>query len=218
MATPRIVDREEWLAARKALLQKEKAFSRTRDDLARERRDLPWVRIDKAYAFEGPQGRLALGDLFGGKGQLLVYHFMMGPDWTEGCPSCSFWADNYNGVDVHLAHRDTALAAVSRAPLAKIEAYRKRMGWTFRWVSSAGSDFNFDFGVSFDPAKRGDEAPGLSAFRRGDDGAIYHTYSTYSRGLDMFNGAYQMLDLTAKGRDEEGLPWPMAWVRRHDSY
>ena len=233
MATPRIVDREQWLTARKALLQKEKAFSRTRDDLARERRDLPWVRIDKAYAFEGPEGRLTLGDLFGGKGQLLVYHFMMGPDWTEGCPSCSFWADNYNGVDVHLAHRDTALAAVSRAPLAKIEAYRKRMGWTFRWVSSAGSDFNFDFGVSFDPAKRvegernynygtvafgGDEAPGLSAFRRGDDGAIYHTYSTYSRGLDMFNGAYQMLDLTSKGRDEEGLPWPMAWVKRHDSY
>ena len=139
MATPRIVDREQWLAARKALLQKEKAFSRTRDDLARERRDLPWVRIDKAYAFEGLEGRLTLGDLFGGKGQLLVYHFMMGSDWDEGCPSCSFWADNYSGVDVHLAHRDTALAAVSRAPLAKIEAYRKRMGWTFRWVSSRSS-------------------------------------------------------------------------------
>ena len=230
MATPRIVDREQWLAARKALLQKEKAFSRTRDDLACERRDRPWLRIDKAYTFEGPAGTLALGDLFGGKSQLLVYHFMMGPDWNEGCPSCSFWADNYNGVDVHLAHRDTALAAVSRAPLAKIEAYRKRMGWTFRWVSSAGSDFNFDFGVSFaqdgqahdynygSEKFEGEEKPGVSAFRRGDDGAIYHTYSTYARGLDVLNGAYHLLDITSKGRDEAVLPWSMAWVKRHDRY
>ena len=236
MATPRIVDRELMApTARKALLQKEKAFSRTRDDLARERRDLPWVRIDKAYAFEGPEGRLTLGDLFGGKGQLLVYHFMMGPDWTEGCPSCSFWADNYNGVDVHLAHRDTALGR-RVAGAARRRSRPTGSAWAGRSAGCRrlGSDFNFDFGVSFDPAKRvegernynygtvwafgGDEAPGLSAFRRGDDGAIYHTYSTYSRGLDMFNGAYQMLDLTAKGRDEEGLPWPMAWVKRHDSY
>jgi predicted dithiol-disulfide oxidoreductase (DUF899 family) len=233
MAEPRIVSREEWLLARKAHLDKEKALTRARDDLARQRRELPWVRIDKAYVFEGPEGKLSFADLFGGRSQLLVYHFMMGPDWEEGCPSCSFWADNYNGTDIHLAHRDTALIAVSRAPIARIEAYKKRMGWTFRWVSSAGSDFNFDFAVSFDPAKRvegelnynfgtttfgGEEAPGLSAFRRGDDGAIYHTYSTYSRGLDMFNSAYHLLDLTSKGRDEAGLPWPMAWVKRHDRY
>ncbi|MFO1157512.1 MAG: DUF899 domain-containing protein [Reyranellaceae bacterium] len=233
MTTPRVVSREEWLQARKAFMVKEKAFTREREELARERRALPWVRIDKAYAFDAPEGRLALADMFGGKGQLLVYHFMLGPDWKEGCPSCSFWADNYNGVDVHLAQRDTALVAVSRAPLASIEAYRRRMGWTFRWVSSLASDFNFDFAVSFDPAQRADgalnynfgtssfgaeEAPGLSAFRRGDDGAVYHTYSTYTRGLDMVNGAYHMLDMTSKGRDEDSLPWPMAWVRRHDSY
>jgi predicted dithiol-disulfide oxidoreductase (DUF899 family) len=155
---------------------------------------------------------------------------MMGPDWEEGCPSCSFWADNYNGVDVHLAHRDTALVAVSRAPLAKIDAYKKRMGWTFRWVSSAGSDFNFDYDASFKPDEEGlrynfgtikpfgEETPGISAFRRGDGGAIYHTYSTYARGLDMLNGAYHLLDLTSKGRDEQELPWPMAWVKRHDRY
>jgi len=233
MTEPRIVSREEWLVARKAHLDKEKAFTRLRDDLARQRRELPWVRIDKRYVFEGPEGKLSFADLFSGKSQLLVYHFMLGPDWEEGCPSCSFWADNYNGTDIHLAHRDTALIAVSRAPIARIEAYKKRMGWTFRWVSSAGSDFNFDFGVSFDPAKRvegelnynfgtttfgGEEAPGLSAFRRGEDGEIYHTYSTYARGLDMFNAAYHLLDLTSKGRDEAGLPWPMAWVKRHDRY
>jgi predicted dithiol-disulfide oxidoreductase (DUF899 family) len=233
MTPPRIVCQEEWLDARKAFLAKEKQFTRTRDELARQRRELPWVKVEKPYTFDAPEGRVSLADLFGGKGQLVVYHFMLGPDWEEGCPSCSFWADNYNGVDVHLAHRDTALVAVSRAPLAKIEAYKKRMGWTFRWVSSAGSDFNFDFGVSFDAAKRvegernynygsiafnGEEAPGLSVLCRGEDGAIYHTYSTYARGLDMFNAAYQMLDLTAKGRDEAGLPWPMAWVKRHDRY
>jgi predicted dithiol-disulfide oxidoreductase (DUF899 family) len=233
MAEPRIVSREEWLVARKVHLDQEKAFTRLRDDLARQRRELPWVRIDKRYVFEGSEGKLSFADLFSGKSQLLIYHFMLGPDWEEGCPSCSFWADNYNGTDIHLAHRDTALIAVSRAPIARIEAYKKRMGWTFRWVSSAGSDFNFDFGVSFDPAKRvegelnynfgtttfgGEEAPGLSAFRRGDDGAIYHTYSTYARGLDMFNAAYHLLDLTSKGRDEAGLPWPMAWVKRHDRY
>src|SRR5512139_2092331 len=148
MTEPRVVSREDWLVARQAFLQKEKAFTRQRDELARERRELPWERIDKPYVFEGIDGRLTLADLFGGKGQLLVYYFMMGPDWEEGCPSCSFWADNYNGVDVHLAHRDTALVVISRAPLARIEAYRKRMGWTFRWVSSAGNVFNFDFGDS----------------------------------------------------------------------
>ena len=233
MAEPTIVSREDWLLARRSFLEKEKAFTKVRDDLSRERRTLPWVRIEKPYSFEGPDGRMTLADLFGGLSQLMVYHFMFGPDWKEGCPSCSFWADNYNGVDIHLAHRDTALVAISRAPLARIDAYRKRMGWTFRWLSSTESDFNFDFAVSFDPAKRvegernynhgtasfgGEEAPGLSVFRRGEDGAVYHTYSTYGRGLDAINGTYQMLDLTSKGRDEIGLPWPMAWVRRHDQY
>ena len=229
--TMHIVSHEEWLAAHRAHLAREKAFTRLREDLARARRELPWERIDQVYSFEGPEGRLGLADLFGGQGQLVVYHFMLGPDWKEGCPSCSFWADNFNGIDVHLAHRDTALVAISRAPQASIEAYRKRMGWSFRWVSSAGSDFNFDFGVSF-PAEKtdapnynfgttkfgGEEAPGFSVFRRGDDGAVYHTYSTYGRGLDALNGTYQILDLTSKGRDEGGLPWPMAWVRRHDQY
>jgi predicted dithiol-disulfide oxidoreductase (DUF899 family) len=233
MTEPRIVSHEQWLEARRAFLAREKEFTQQREALARERRALPWERVDKPYAFDTLDGRATLADLFGGLGQLVVYHFMLGPDWKEGCPSCSFWADNYNGIDVHLAHRDTALVAISRAPLDSIEAYRKRMGWTFRWVSSAGSDFNFDFGVSFDPARRvggernynhgtatfgGEEAPGLSVFRLGDDGAVYHTYSTYGRGLDAVNGTYQMLDLTSKGRDERELPWPMAWVRRHDQY
>ncbi|HTG21437.1 MAG TPA: DUF899 domain-containing protein [Reyranella sp.] len=230
MTTPRIVSHAEWLEARKAHLATEKEFTRARDELARQRRELPWVKVDKPYTFDAAEGRVSLGDLFGGKGQLLIYHFMMGPDWEEGCPSCSFWADNYNGVDVHLAHRDTALVAVSRAPLAKIDAYKKRMGWTFRWVSSAGSDFNFDYDASFKPDEEGlrynfgtikpfgEETPGISAFRRGDGGAIYHTYSTYARGLDMLNGAYHLLDLTSKGRDEQELPWPMAWVKRHDRY
>jgi predicted dithiol-disulfide oxidoreductase (DUF899 family) len=230
MTTPRIVSHAEWLEARKAHLSKEKEFTRARDELARQRRELPWVKVEKPYTFDAAEGRVSLGDLFGGKGQLLIYHFMMGPDWEEGCPNCSFWADNYNGVDVHLAHRDTALVAVSRAALAKIDAYKKRMGWTFRWVSSAGSDFNFDYDASFKPDEEGlrynfgtikpfgEETPGISAFRRGDGGAIYHTYSTYARGLDMLNGAYHLLDLTSKGRDEQELPWPMAWVKRHDRY
>jgi predicted dithiol-disulfide oxidoreductase (DUF899 family) len=230
MTTPRIVSHAEWLEARKAHLAKEKEFTRARDELARQRRELPWVKVEEPYTFDAAEGRVSLGDLFGGKGQLLIYHFMMGPDWEEGCPSCSFWADNYNGVDVHLAHRDTALVAVSRAALAKIDAYKKRMGWTFRWVSSAGSDFNFDYDASFRPDEEGlrynfgtikpfgEETPGISAFRRGDGGEIYHTYSTYARGLDMLNSAYHLLDLTSKGRDEQDLPWPMAWVKRHDRY
>lgn len=233
MTTPRIVSHADWVAARKAHLTREKEFTRLRDELARERRALPWERVERDYRFDAPEGQVALADLFAGRGQLLVFHFMFGPEWTEGCPSCSFWADNFNGISAHLAQRDTALVMVSRAPLARLEAYKRRMGWTLPWVSSAGSDFNVDYGVSFDPARRvegapnynfgtatfgGEEAPGVSAFRRGDDGAIYHTYSTYARGLDMVNGAYHLLDLTAKGRDEESLPWPMAWVKRHDSY
>ncbi|MBN9486153.1 MAG: DUF899 domain-containing protein [Alphaproteobacteria bacterium] len=228
--TPRIVSHEEWLKAHRAHLAKEKAFTRQRDELARERRALPWERVEKDYVFEAPEGRVTLADLFAGRGQLLVQHFMFGPDWNEGCPSCSFWSDNFNGIDAHLAHRDTSFVVVSRAPIAKLEAYRKRMGWTLRWVSSLGNDFNFDYGVSFKPnetalkynhetmAPYGEETPGLSAFRRGEDGAIYRTYSTYARGLDVLNGTYHLLDATSKGRDEEGLSFSMAWVRRHDQY
>ena len=230
--THQIVSHEEWLKARKAFLEKEKAFTKAREDLARERRELPWERVEKSYTFDALEGRVTLADLFGRHSQLIVQHFMFGPDWNEGCPSCSFWSDNFNGIDGHLAARDTAFVLVSRGPLDRLEAYKKRLGWTFRWVSSAGSDFNLDFGVSFvkgsDAAGPnynygsmkvgGEEMPGISAFRRGDDGAIYHTYSTYGRGLDTINGTYQLLDLTSKGRDESGLPWPMAWVRRHDQY
>ncbi len=226
-----VVSRDEWLAARKALLAKEKAFTRQRDELSAERRALPWVEVDKTYLFDGPNGKETLADLFDGRSQLLVYHFMFGPDWQEGCPSCSFWADNYNGIVVHLNHRDVSLAAISRAPPEKLEQYRKRMGWSFKWVSSFDNDFNRDYHVSFTPEEKatayynykvggfsGPEAPGISIFATGPGGAVYHTYSCYSRGLDMLNGAYHMLDLVPKGRDEAGLPYTMAWVRRHDSY
>ena len=230
MTTHRIVSQADWLDARRALLAKEKAFTQQREELARERRALPWVKVEKDYVFDAPEGQVTLADLFDGKGQLIVQHFMFGPDWNEGCPSCSFWTDNFNGIDVHLAHRDTAFVLVSRGPLDRLEAYRKRMGWNLRWVSSLHNDFNFDFAVSFPGEPKepvynfgtikpyGQETPGLSAFRRDDDGTIYRTYSTYARGLDMLNGAYQLLDITAKGRDEEGLAFSMAWVRRHDRY
>jgi predicted dithiol-disulfide oxidoreductase (DUF899 family) len=227
-----VVSREEWLGARKALLAKEKAFTRQRDALSAERRQLPWVRVTQDYAFEGVQGRVSLADLFAGRSQLIVYHFMFGPDWEEGCPSCSFWADNFEGIPIHLAHRDVSLVAVSRAPYPMLAAYRERMGWTFPWVSSFGSPFNYDFGVTVSDEQnaagraeynyeRGDysgELPGVSVFHRAADGAIYYTYSTYARGLDMLNGAYHYLDLVPKGRDEDGLPWTMAWLRRHDRY
>jgi predicted dithiol-disulfide oxidoreductase (DUF899 family) len=226
-----IVSREEWLAARKALLAREKAFTKERDALSQERRRLPWVKVDKTYVFEGPAGTETLADLFAGRNQLLVYHFMFGPDWTAGCPSCSFWADNYNGAVVHLSHRDVSLVAISRAPLAKLESYRNRMGWSFKWVSSYGNDFNRDYHVSFTPEEQktadynykaagfgSSEAPGVSVFIKGTDGQIFHTYSCYARGLDMLNGAYHLLDLVPKGRDEQGLSYPMAWVRRHDEY
>ena len=232
MTTHPVVSRSDWLAARKALLQREKEFTRARDALSAERRMLPWVRIDKAYEFEGPGGKEILAGLFGGKSQLAVYHFMLGPDWKEGCKSCSFWADNFDGIDVHLAQRDLALVAVSRAPLAKIEAFKRRMGWTFKWVSSFGGDFNRDFDVSFAPEELegevtynyarqkfpADEAPGMSLFCRDGDGAVFHTYSCYARGLDMINGAYHILDLAPKGRDEAGLPYTMSWLRHHDKY
>lgn len=225
-----IVSQENWLAARKALLEREKAFTRERDALSAARRELPWVKVEKEYVFDGPQGKETLGDLFAGRGQLAVYHFMLGPDWEEGCKSCSFWADNFNGVDVHLAHRDVTLIAVSRAPYAKIAAFRKRMGWSFKWVSSYGNDFNRDFQVSFTPEEiagdvyynyemqrfPADEAPGMSVFARDADGTVYHTYSCYARGLDIINGAYHILDLVPKGRDEDGRN--MFWLRHHDRY
>jgi predicted dithiol-disulfide oxidoreductase (DUF899 family) len=221
---------DEHRAARLDLLAREKELNRLRDELAAERRQLPWVRLEKSYEFDGPDGRLSMLDLFGDRSQLIVCHFMLGPGWVEGCPICSFWADSYDGTQVHLAARDAALVAVSRAPFAEIEAYRQRMGWSFRWVSSAPSDFNFDFGVSSTPEHRAaeynfrpvaepmEESPGLSVFARDDAGQVFHTYSAYSRGLDPVNAAYQLLDLTPKGRDEQDLPWTMAWLRRHDSY
>ncbi len=233
MQDHRVVFREEWLAARKEHMAKEKELTRLRDQLSRERRELPWVKVEKEYVFDTLQGKQTLSDLFDGQSQLIVYHLMYGPDWPEGCPSCSFWADNFNGVDVHLRHRDITLVAASRAPLENLEAYKERMGWSFKWVSSGGSDFNRDFHVyftpeevkkgetpyNFDTAKfSGEEAPGLSVFYKDPQGNVYHTYSCYSRGLDILNGAYHHMDLVPKGRDEEGLPFPMAWLRRHDQY
>jgi len=227
-----VVSQSEWLKARKALLAKEKAFSRARDALSADRRELPWVKVDKEYVFDGPQGRETLADLFNGRSQLLIYHFMLGPGWVQGCPSCSYLADHFDGAVIHLAQRDVSFVVVSRAPLKEIEAYKKRMGWNFKWVSSNGSDFNHDFHVSFTPQEKAsgkveynyemtefpsEEAPGLSAFIK-QDGTVFHTYSAYARGLDILVGTYNFLDLAPKGRDEGGLPWSMAWVRRHDEY
>ena len=228
-----IVSREQWLKARRDLLAAEKAFTKQRDDLNARRRALPWVRVEPAYTFDTPDGRQTLGDLFEDRSQLIIQHFMYGADWDDGCPSCSFWADSYNGVDIHLAHRDISFVVVSVAPLPTLQTYKKRMGWTFRWVSSAGTTFNRDFHVSFSPEEleKGEayynygtvgfpstEAPGASAFYRDSDGAIYHTYSCYARGLDILNGAYHYMDIAPKGRNEDGLPWPMAWLRRRDQY
>ena len=230
---PVIVSREEWLTARRELLAKEKAFNEIRDQLGEQRRALPWVRVEKDYRFDSTDGSRSLAELFSGHRQLLVYHFMFGPDWEAGCPSCSFWADNYNGTIEHLAHRDTAFVTISRAPLERLQAYRQRMGWDFEWLSSLESDFNQDFSVSFtaeevesgnnnynyrDGAAQLEELPGLSVFYRDDSDTVYHTYSCYSRGLDMLNSAYHHLDLTPLGRHEADLPFSMAWVRRHDEY
>ena len=232
MTDHRVVSRGEWNEARQQLLAEEKAFTRLRDALSAKRRALPWVRIDKAYRFEGPEGRATLGELFGSLRQLVVYHFMFAPEWEKPCKSCSFWADGYNGVGAHLERRDTRLVAISRAPRAKLVERAERMGWTFPWYSSEGDDFNYDFGVSFRPEDlargpvsynyrmletRMSDLPGFSAFIR-DGAAIYHTYSCFSRGLDMMNPAYQLLDLTALGRQEDDLPSPMSWVRLRDEY
>jgi predicted dithiol-disulfide oxidoreductase (DUF899 family) len=229
----RVVTRDEWLAARRELLIKEKALTRAQDALSAERRRLPMVKVDKSYVFDTPAGKRALSDLFDGRSQLAVYHFMMGPDWTEGCPSCSLVADHIDGSVVHLAHRDVTLAVVSRAPLANIEAFKRRMGWKFTWVSSYGSDFNHDYHVSFteDEMASGkmnynfaptffpiDEAPGFSAFFKNASGEVFHSYSTYARGAEAFIGAYRYLDFVPKGRDEDGLAFTMSWVRHHDKY
>ncbi len=232
-STPKVVTQAEWLAARKQLLAKEREFTHLRDDLSRQRRELPWVKIVKQYNFESANGGETLEDLFDGRGQLLVYHFMFAPGWKEGCPSCSFLADSFDAARVHLAQRDTTLAVVSRATLPEIDAFKKRMGWGFKWVSSFGSDFNHDYHVSFSKEELesgkadynfgagidfpSEELPGASAFIR-KDGQVFHTYSTYARGLDILLPTYNWLDMTAKGRDEEGLPSPMAWVRHHDRY
>jgi len=228
----KVVSQKEWLAARKKLLMKEKKFSKLRDELNLQRRKLPWVKIEKDYVFDGPTGKVTLADLFAGKSQLLVYHFMFGPGWKEGCPHCSFWADHFDSVSTHIGQRDTAFAVVSRAPLTEIAPFKRRMGWRFRWVSSFKTDFNFDFTVSFTPdqIKSGvlpynygkvqmkiDELQGVSAFYRDRNGDIYHTYSSYARGIDLMNTTYNFVDLTAKGRDEKPGE-AQNWVRYHDEY
>jgi predicted dithiol-disulfide oxidoreductase (DUF899 family) len=228
-----VVSADRWIAERKALLAREKELVRLGDEIARERRALPWERIATDYVFDAAEGRRPLADLFEGRRQLLVQHFMFGPDWEQGCPSCSFMADHTDGMTVHLAHRDVSFVAVSRAPLAEIERFRKRMGWKFAWVSSSGNDFNRDFHVSFDPQDRVDgkvyynygmtgfpntEAPGVSVFCKDDAGEIFHTYSTFGRGVEAMMGTYRMLDLVPQGRDENDGPYKMDWVRHHDRY
>jgi predicted dithiol-disulfide oxidoreductase (DUF899 family) len=227
----RVVSHEQWVAERVAFMAQEKELTRLRDELSRQRRELPWEKVTKSYVFDGPRGKETLAELFEGRSQLMVYHFMFSPSWNEGCKSCSFWADNFNGIDIHLAHRDITFLAISRAPLSKLEAYNRRMGWSFKWVSAGETDFNYDFGVSFDAeaARKGtanynygtgqqvqEDMPGVSVFYRDPNGDIYHTYSAYSRGIDLVNGAYNYIDLTPKGRDEgDGI---MAWLRRRDQY
>ena len=228
-----VVPRKEWLAARAMLLEREKEFTRLRDALNRQRRELPWVKVGKSYVFDGPRGKETLADLFAKKSQLVVYHFMFSPAWDEGCRHCSFWADHYDGIGRHLPHRDATLVAISRAPLAKIEAFKKRMGWRFKWVSSFQSDFNYDYHVSFRPEEirsgpvfynyektkmNMEDREGVSVFYKDGSGAVFHTYSSYARGIDMLNGTYHFLDLLPKGRDEERLNFTQAWVRHHDKY
>ncbi len=228
-----VVSHEEWVDARKALLAEEKAFTRLRDQLSRRRRELPWEKVDKHYEFHGPDGPVRLSDLFGGRSQLIVYHFMYGPGWDAGCKSCSFLADHFNPAVVHLEQRDVSMVAVSKAPLDELQRFKKRMGWEFIWVSSFGNDFNRDYHVSFSEQEieqgtayynyraqgfPSTEAPGASVFYKDTDGAIYHTYSVYQRGLDMFITAYHYLDIVPKGRDEDRLSYTMEWLRLRDEY
>jgi predicted dithiol-disulfide oxidoreductase (DUF899 family) len=228
--THEVVAHEAWVEARSALLAEEKDFTRRRDQLSRRRRELPWESVEKEYAFDGPDGKETLADLFAGRSQLIVYHFMFEPDVDEGCPSCSFWADNFDPIIVHLNARGTTMVAISRAPYPTLTAYRERMGWSFKWLSSGGNDFNADFGVYFEPGREEEQVynygtlvpgrpdrEGLSVFLRDDSGAIFHTYSAYARGIDLVNTAYNYLDLVPRGRDEEGN-FSQYWVRRHDRY
>ncbi len=230
---PNVVSHAEWLAARSELLNKEKEFTRLRDELSKQRRTLPWEKVEKPYAFDSAKGKVTLGDLFDGRSQLIVYHFMFGPGWEQGCPSCSFMVDHFDGPAIHLANRDVTLAVISRAPIAEIELFKTRMGWKVPWVSSFGSDFNYDYHVSFTPKERAsgkayynytkdafpsEEGPGLSVFAKDAAGQVFHTYSSFARGLDPLVGAYQFLDLVPKGRDEDGLAFSMSWVRHHDRY
>src|SRR5262245_56793190 len=228
----KVVSQKEWLVGRKKLLRKEKKFSKLRDELNLQRRKLPWVKIEKDYVFDGPTGKVTLGDLFEGKSQLILYHYTFGPGWGEGCEHCAFWADHFDSVSLHIGQRDTAFAVVSRAPLTEIKPFKKRMGWRLRWVSSFDTDFNFDFNVSFTPEQIKsrkaiynfaaldmdiDEREGVSAFYRDKNGDIYRTYSSYARGIDLMNTTYNLLDLTAKGRDENPES-TQDWVRYHDQY
>jgi predicted dithiol-disulfide oxidoreductase (DUF899 family) len=229
----KVVSEAEWLVARKDLLSREKELTRLRDEVSRHRRELPWVKVNKEYLFNGPRGQETLADLFEGRSQLIVYHFMFGPDWEEGCKSCSYLADHFDGANWHLPHRDVSFAVISRAPLPKLEAYKKRMGWGFKWLSSYGNDFNFDYHVSATDQEQAksemhynyatqdwvnEEMPGLSVFYKEENGDVFHTYSAYARGLDILVGAYNFLDLVPKGRDEERFDFTMEWVRRHDQY
>lgn len=231
MSGSEIVSRDDWLKARKDLLDREKAFTRQRDELAAARRALPKVRVDKDYRFQTAGGEATLADLFGPHSQLIVYHFMYGPDWETGCKSCSFWADNYDGISAHLAARDVALVAISNAPLQTLLDYREANNWSFDWVSAGGTTFSADFGVTFNgddgdnpegynyTGRAGNgELPGISVFEKQADGSVLHTYSVYARGLEDVNGTYRLLDIVPKGRDEDGLDYPMAWVRRRDQY
>jgi predicted dithiol-disulfide oxidoreductase (DUF899 family) len=232
MTPHNVVSRDEWLSARKELLHEEKELTHRREELAAKRRQLPWVEIEKDYQFDSTSGTASLGDLFDGRHQLLVYHFMFAPEWSQGCKSCSLLADHYDPAIIHLNHRDTSMVTVSRAPLAKLQAFRQRMGWKFNWVSTIGDDFNRDFGVLFREQELNagltvynynrepypiSDLPGLSVFYRDDSGRIFHTYSTYARGLDIFINAYNFLDVVPKGRDEENIEI-MSWVRHHDRY
>jgi predicted dithiol-disulfide oxidoreductase (DUF899 family) len=227
-----IVSHDTWLEARKAFMAKEKEFTRLRDQLSKERRELPWERVDKDYTFDGPDGPRTLAQLFGDSSQLVVVHFMFAPEWEAGCKSCSFWADNYNLIAPHLRARDIGFVVTSRAPVEKLEAYKRRLGWGFPWYSTGRNDFSFDYRVSFTPEELAShratynyepieideddtDFPGISVFVKGDDGAIYHSYSTYSRGIDIVNGAYNFIDLTPKGRQDNAM---MTWLRRHDEY
>ncbi|WP_341679175.1 thioredoxin family protein [Niveibacterium sp. SC-1] len=227
-----VVAMDRWIEARKELLAREKELTRLHDQIARERRALPWVRIEKDYVFDTLQGPQTLADLFEGRSQLVIQHFMLAPGWEAGCKSCSFMADHIDGAQAHIEQRDVSLIVVSRAPLEQIERFRERMGWAFKWVSSNGSSFNYDFGVSFTPQQQStagqynfsqitaphEELPGISAFYKNEAGEVFRTYSTYGRGVELMMGTYDFLDITSKGRDEELLSYTMEWVRHHDLY